>query len=181
MKLSILGLAIPAVIAPAFTMSLSVLLLWAFDTLPEIFSMAADTRQAFGYTSSGDHLWSSIGRLLYDFFFGPFVSVPFGFIGAAIFLAPTLALASLRGGIQNYMVAGGLSGAAHAACGLMLAPLLSESYDWLALALGFLPYEMREIAITTAVSAPLAGVLAGYVYGRRVRKRSAGSLRSEPK
>ena len=82
---------------------------------------------------------------------------------------------------ENYMVAGGLSGAAHAACGLMLAPLLSESYDWLALALGFLPYEMREIAITTAVSAPLAGVLAGYVYGRRVRKRSAGSLRSEPK
>ena len=169
-------------IAPAFTMSLSFLLLWAFDTLPEIVSMAADTRQAFGYTSLGHHLWSSIGPLLYDFFFGPFVSVPFGFIGAAIFLAPTLTLASLRGGIQNYMVAGGVSGAAHAACGVMLAPLLSESYGWLALALGFLPYEMGEIAIvTTAVSAPLAGILAGYVYGRRVRELRAGSLRSKPK
>lgn len=101
LKLSIFGLAITAVIAPAFTMSLSFLLLWAFDTLPEIVSMAADTRQASGYTSPGHHMWSSIGRLLYDFFFGPFVSVPLGFIGAAIFLAPTLTLASLRGGIQN--------------------------------------------------------------------------------
>ena len=159
---------IASVIAPAVTMSLSFLLLWAFDTLPEIVSMAADRRQVFGYASLGHHLWSSIWQLLYDFFFGPAFSVPFGFIGAAIFLAPTLTLASLRGGIQNYMVAGGLSGVAHAACGVMLSPLLSASYNWLGLALGFLPYEMREIGTVMPVSAPLAGILAGYVYGRRV-------------
>lgn len=177
MKLSIFGLAIAAMIAPAFTMGLGSIFLWAFDTLPYIVSMdgsPAATRQLFGYTSLGRELLSSFGRLLYDVFLGPLLSVPFGFIGAAIFLAPSFAIASLRDDIRTYMVAGGLSGTAHAAGGIILGPLLLSSYGGLALVLGFTPYGFRTIAIvTTAVSAPAAGILAGYLYGRMVRRTSA--------
>lgn len=176
MKLSIIGLAIAAVIAPAATMAFSSILLWLFETLPYVVSMAdasAATKQLFGYTSLQAELISSSGRLLYDVLLGPLLAVPFGFVGAAIFLAPPLAIASLKDDVRGYMIAGGVAGASHALAGTLLDRFLPDA-GWPGLVLGLLPYGFRAIAtVTTAISAVVAGLLVGWLYGRIVGGRRA--------
>lgn len=175
MKLSIPGLVMAAAIAPGLTMAFGSILLWLFETLPFIAEMDGApiaTQELFGYTSFWSEIRRSLGELLFDVLVGPLLSIVFGLVGAAIFLAPSFAIASLRADIRSYVIAGGLSGAAHAAGGILITPLLAGPYPELAVALGFTPYGIRHIlTVTTAVSAPAAGILTGYLYGRLVGPR----------
>lgn len=176
LKLSVIGLAIAAVIAPAATMALSSILIWLFDTLPYVVGMAsasAATKQLFGYTTLQVELLESLGRLAFDVFLGPFLAVPFGFVGAAIFLAPPFALASLENSVRRYVIAGGVAGASHAIAGTLLTRIPLDT-GWLGLVLGLLPYEWRAIAtVTTAISAVVAGLFVGWLYSRIVGARRA--------
>jgi len=155
-RFSLLGWLVAAVTAPALAGGITSVILFFVETLPFLLSGSAPP----------DSLSQELLGLVRDLILGPLLSVPLGFVGACIFLAPAFFLAEIQPRPWLFVVAGGAAGTLHAISGAVLAPL-NAAPAWLAVALGYLPYAFRPAAtLAFGFGAAGAGSIAGYVYAR---------------
>jgi hypothetical protein len=87
-----------SMIAPSLFMSISLVFVFFIETLPWIIHLSRSNpveQAIFGYKSLVESVGGELIDLTQDVIFGPLISVPFGFLGAALFLLPFLSSPSL--------------------------------------------------------------------------------------
>lgn len=169
-QVSVRGWLAASVVAPALTLAVASVFLYIGETVPWLvnLSRATPSEQAvFQFVSLPASLIQEGISLLTNILLGPFLSVPLGFTGATIFLLPAFATAEVLRLPWRFALAGGIAGAAFAISGALLTPHLKGPLVWLALVLGYFPFNVR-LGLTLAVgsAAIIAGFIAGLTYGR---------------
>ncbi len=119
-RVSITDWLIAATVAPAAAVIIASILLFFGESIPFLWGLrhASKVEQSlFGFQSFGPTLAGESLQMLLDVVLGPLLSVPLGFLGAAIFLWPALALTAFSPRTWVFAAAGATAGAVHAVSG----------------------------------------------------------------
>jgi hypothetical protein len=180
-RINLRATLVAAVVAPAITTAmLSVVgsiedLVWILRTRNASPSFKSLLNFDFGHEIGAWPL-----KALGDIALSPLLGVAFGFVGAFIFLAIGFEIARhYRVGQNGYRIAGAIVGLVHSAIGLSfratdllpwnLKLAVEPVMGWVGLAGGFLLTNARPVyAALTFLAAPIAGALAGHIYGKLV-------------